>query len=128
MPRLHSITAIDCNLRILVSVGEIWSLVRCKSIKQFAFLGCTKSLTLSGLAIASVTIFVRCAFRVAELERGFQSPLASDQVAFMILEGTMVIIACLCLTIGHPGLCLDIAWKRLKVVSDVDLEDVHIRK
>ncbi|OIW33073.1 putative RTA1 domain protein [Coniochaeta ligniaria NRRL 30616] len=81
-----------------------------------------------GLAIASVTIFVRCAFRVAELWRGFQSPLASNEVAFMLLEGTMVIIACLCLTLGHPGLCLDIAWKRIDAVSSVDLENMHIGK
>jgi hypothetical protein len=87
-----------------------------------------KILTLSGLAIASVTIFVRCAFRVAELWRGFQSPLASNEVAFMILEGTMVVIACFCLTVGHPGLCPDIAWKRLDAVSDVDLINVHVRK
>ncbi|KAH6880619.1 putative RTA1 domain protein [Thelonectria olida] len=64
-----------------------------------------------GLAIASVTIFARCAFRVAELLRGFHSPLANNEVAFMVLEGTMVIVACLCLTFGHPGLCLNIAWK-----------------
>ncbi|KAH8884184.1 putative RTA1 domain protein [Thozetella sp. PMI_491] len=89
-----------------------------------------------GLAIASVTIFVRCAFRVAELSRGFQSPLANNEVAFMTLEGTVVLIACLCLTLGHPGLCLDIAWKlpgqvprkRQYAVSNVDLENIHTRE
>lgn len=95
-----------------------------------------KRLKISGLAIASVTIFVRCAFRVAELRDGFQSPLASDEVAFMILEGTMVIIACLCLTFVHPGLCLDIAWKlpqqlqrqRPDAVSNVELENAHMER
>ena len=90
----------------------------------------------SGLAIASVAIFVRCVFRVAELRSGFSSALANNQVAFMLLEGTMIIIACLCLTFGHPGMCLDIPWKlprqaRRKsrdAVSNVDLENVYIRK
>ncbi|CAM1507772.1 Fc.00g046200.m01.CDS01 [Cosmosporella sp. VM-42] len=108
-----------------------------KNTKQFAlYVGSEKTLTLSGLAIASVTIFARCAFRVAELMRGFDSPLANNEMAFMILEGAMVIIACLCLTSGHPGLCLDIAWKlptqvprdRPDAVSYVDLGNVHIAK
>ncbi|KAJ9161912.1 RTA1 domain-containingprotein [Coniochaeta hoffmannii] len=81
-----------------------------------------------GLAIASVAIFVRSAFRVAELWRGFSSRLANNEVAFMILEGAMVVIASLCLTLGHPGLCLDIAWKRLDAVSSVHLDNVDIRK
>jgi hypothetical protein len=54
---------------------------------------------------------VRCAFRVAELRDGFESPLANDEAAFMVLEGSMIITSCLCLTIGHPGLCLDTPWK-----------------
>ncbi|CAH0051305.1 unnamed protein product [Clonostachys solani] len=89
-----------------------------------------------GLAIASGTIFVRCVFRVAELKDGFASSLANDEVAFMILEGTMIAIASLCLTIGHPGLCLDIEWKLPRQVlqkgrddsSNVELENVHVTK
>ncbi|CAH0023260.1 unnamed protein product [Clonostachys rhizophaga] len=89
-----------------------------------------------GLAIASGTIFVRCVFRVAELKDGFSSSLANDEVAFMILEGTMIAIASICLTVGHPGLCLDIEWRLPKQVlqkgrddsSNVELENVHVSK
>jgi len=98
-----------------------------QSIKQLSSLD-EKKLTLPGLAIASVAIFVRSAFRVAELWRGFSSRLANNEVAFMILEGAMVVNASLCLTLGHPGLCLDIAWKRLDAVSSVHLDNVDIRK
>ncbi|KAL4886846.1 RTA1 like protein-domain-containing protein [Aspergillus karnatakaensis] len=66
-----------------------------------------------GLADAAVAIFIRTAFRIAELSGGFEGDLANNQAAFMILESTMVFIASVCLTIGHPGLCLDIAWKNL---------------
>ncbi|CAG9975247.1 unnamed protein product [Clonostachys byssicola] len=87
-----------------------------------------------GLAIASGTIFVRCIFRVAELKDGFGSSLANDEVAFMILEGTMIAIASICLTVGHPGLCLDIEWRLPKQVlqkvrddsSNLELENVHV--
>ena len=48
----------------------------------------------------------------------------------------MIVVASLCLTFGHPGLCLDIPWKLPKHVlpkhrdegSNVALEDVPIRE
>ncbi|KAJ5810977.1 RTA1 domain protein [Penicillium robsamsonii] len=55
------------------------------------------------LVVATITIFIRSCFRVAELKGGFGSDLANDQVAFMILEGAMIIIACSALTAIHPG-------------------------
>ncbi|KJX98899.1 hypothetical protein TI39_contig384g00007 [Zymoseptoria brevis] len=59
---------------------------------------------LVGLAVATVTIFIRCVFRVAELSSGFHAELFNDEAAFMVLEGPMIIIARICLTIFHPGL------------------------
>jgi hypothetical protein len=82
------------------------------------------------LVIASITIWIRCIFRVAELSNGFNSALANNEIAFMVLEGAMIIIACLCLTAFHPGLCLDIAWKLPKrgsrKVEGVSSEDVNM--
>jgi hypothetical protein len=57
----------------------------------------------SGLATATLTIFIRSVFRVAELSAGFESELARNETTFMILEGVMILVACLALTIGHPG-------------------------
>lgn len=96
----------------------------------------TLILTLPGIFISSVTIFVRSAFRVAELREGFQSPLASNEVSYMVLEGAMIIIACFTLTVGHPGLCLTIPWKIPRSISlqsrnvdaSVALESVHMHK
>lgn len=88
---------------------------RTREVQNFAFN--PKILTLTGLATASVTVLIRSAFRVAELREGFQSDIASDEVLFMILEGAMLLIACLCLTIAHPGLCLGIPWKITKPSS-----------
>ncbi|KAG8629636.1 hypothetical protein KVT40_003501 [Elsinoe batatas] len=57
-----------------------------------------------GLAIATVLIFIRCVYRVAELSKGFNSELANDEVAFDILEGPMIWLAVFVLTLIHPGL------------------------
>ncbi|KFY72777.1 hypothetical protein V499_07112 [Pseudogymnoascus sp. VKM F-103] len=62
------------------------------------------------LAIATVTIFVRSIFRAAELYQGFNGALANNEVTFMILEGAMVIIACICLSVFHPGVAFGGKW------------------
>lgn len=67
-----------------------------------------------GLALATLTIFVRSVFRVAELQGGFHSSLANNEVVFMILEGAMLSIALLCLTILHPGICFGGQWNNTK--------------
>ena len=63
-----------------------------------------------GLCAATLTIFIRSVFRVAELSGGFRGPLANNQVSFMILEGVMVIIATSCLTLLHPGVSFQGVW------------------
>jgi hypothetical protein len=65
---------------------------------------------LFGLGIATLTIFIRSAFRVAELSGGFHGPLANNQISFMILEGAMIIIATSCLTLLHPGVSFQGSW------------------
>ena len=67
-----------------------------------------------GLAIATLAIFTRSIFRVAELNGGFHSALANNEVAFMVLEGVMLVIALLALTILHPGICFDGQWNKTK--------------
>ncbi|KAL5001711.1 sphingoid long-chain base transporter [Aspergillus recurvatus] len=69
-------------------------------------------LVLQGLA--TVCIYIRSVFRVAELSNGFDSHLANDEVAFMVLEGTMISIAALALsTGGHPGIGFQGRWSKL---------------
>jgi hypothetical protein len=52
---------------------------------------------------AALLIFVRTVYRVAELSGGFSGQLANEEIPFMILEGPMIIIAILLLTLFHPG-------------------------
>ncbi|KAJ5241212.1 RTA1-domain-containing protein [Penicillium citrinum] len=69
---------------------------------------------LFGLAGAILTIFIRSCFRVAELQGGFDSNLANDEITLMILESAMITISCFCLTAGHPGVVMGRRWSELK--------------
>jgi hypothetical protein len=60
---------------------------------------------LAALAVASVCIFWRCVFRVAELSKGWSGPLMKRQDLFIGFEGVMVITACLLLNVFHPSIC-----------------------
>ena len=62
------------------------------------------------LATATVCIFIRCVFRVAELSKGFSGPLDNQEITYMILEGVMIISAASALTIAHPGYAFSGHW------------------
>lgn len=70
-------------------------------------------LFLCGLGVAAITIFVRSIFRVAELSGGFDGSLANNQITFMILEGAMIVSACIALTVGHPGPAFRGLWNTM---------------
>jgi hypothetical protein len=89
-------------------------------------------LTTIGLTVGTLAIFVRSIFRVAELREGFDGPLANDEVTFMILEGAMMVIATLCLTVLHPGYCFggywdQTSWKSIKQSSQLSLTELKAR-
>ncbi len=65
------------------------------------------------LSLAAVCIFVRCIFRVAELKDGFGGPLANDEITFMILEGTMMVLAATSLTVYNPGRSFQGKWEQM---------------
>jgi len=58
------------------------------------------------LLTATIDIFIRSSFRVAEPTGGFHGKLWNDEVVFMCLDGAMVGLACLFLTVYHFGLIL----------------------
>ena len=49
---------------------------------------------------------------MAELSGGFHGSLANSEVTFMVLEGTMVILAVILLTVCHPGFSFGGAWQQ----------------
>jgi hypothetical protein len=63
-------------------------------------------------AVITITIYIRCAFRVVELKDGFGGKLANDQTTFIISEGPMIIIATIALTVCHTAIafCSASSW------------------
>lgn len=62
------------------------------------------------LFLATILIFVRCIYRVAELWEGFSGHLANDEATFMIFEGPLIILALTAMTVFHPGRVFDDLW------------------
>lgn len=60
---------------------------------------------LAALALATLLIFTRCVYRVAELSEGWNGHLILTQSYFLVLESAVVIIACLLLNAAHPAFC-----------------------
>jgi hypothetical protein len=91
------------------------------------------------LGAAVVLIFIRSVYRVAELQQGFSGPIANDEISFMILEGPMIFLAVLALTVLHPGIAYGGNWssaawsvkqhrKATLATSSSYMEDVHLQQ
>ncbi|OBT62473.1 hypothetical protein VE03_07988 [Pseudogymnoascus sp. 23342-1-I1] len=74
--------------------------------ERFAQLRATKKFTWFQYALgtAVVLVFIRSVYRIAELQQGFDGPIANDELSFMILEGPMIFLAVLAMTVLHPGI------------------------
>jgi len=57
----------------------------------------------AGLTLATICIFWRSVYRVAELGEGWQGNLIRHQWFFVGFEGVMVIVACVAMNIFHPA-------------------------
>ena len=60
---------------------------------------------LAALSLATLCIFIRSVYRVAELSEGWEGYLIKNQNFFIGLEGVMVIVAAFLLNGWHPGRC-----------------------
>ncbi|KAK6498895.1 hypothetical protein TWF481_011466 [Arthrobotrys musiformis] len=58
---------------------------------------------LIALGVATVALYVRSVYRIAELSGGYTGHLAKDEVAFCILEAVMIAILSLVTAAFHPG-------------------------
>ncbi|KAF2226233.1 RTA1 like protein-domain-containing protein [Elsinoe ampelina] len=90
-------------------------LVRSKRFRAFV----------GAVMLAYTTIMVRCIYRIPELAGGWSNELMRKELEFAVLDSAMVAIACLALTLAHPGLCFPVMGGRAKHhdEKDVELED-----
>jgi len=63
------------------------------------------------LWLATILILIRSVYRVVELQGGFSGTVASNEAAFMVLEGPMIILATFALTVFHPGIAYEGNWR-----------------
>lgn len=62
-------------------------------------------LFVGGILVAYLGIFTRCVYRIPELTGGWRSALMRNEPEFIALEGVMITLAVLTMTIFHPGFC-----------------------
>ncbi|KAH0289022.1 RTA1-domain-containing protein [Aureobasidium namibiae CBS 147.97] len=55
-------------------------------------------------SVAFVTVFIRSVYRIPEMVGGWGNPLMQNETEFLILDGMMVCIAAIALTVAHPGI------------------------
>ncbi|CAI7643579.1 unnamed protein product [Penicillium discolor] len=57
-------------------------------------------------AFAYLTVLIRCIYRIPEMAGGWGNPLMQKENEFLVLDGMMIALACLAMTIFHPGIFL----------------------
>jgi hypothetical protein len=79
----------------------------------------SNSSTRTALGVSTLFVFIRCCYRVAELQAGFGGALANNEAVFEVLEGPMIMVAVIALSVFHPGFCFGGMWTKIGV-STVD--------
>ncbi|KAF0322114.1 RTA1 like protein [Colletotrichum asianum] len=51
-----------------------------------------------------IVIFIRCIYRLPEMAGGWGNPLMRKEEEFIVLDGMMIAIACLLMSIAHAGI------------------------
>ena len=64
---------------------------------------------IAALASATIAVFWRCAYRVAELNQGWNGPVTYKQGLFVGFEGVLMVFVVMALCIMHPALCMGVA-------------------
>ncbi|CZR55029.1 related to phospholipid-translocating ATPase [Phialocephala subalpina] len=97
-----------------------------QTVEQSAIMHDPKFKTFAwGMFIASVAIYLRCIYRIAELAGGWKNKIMQDEISFYVLDGAMVLIAVAAQTVAYPGVWfkpiveeLPLREKRLESESD----------
>jgi hypothetical protein len=60
---------------------------------------------MGAIFVAYICILTRCVYRIPEMTGGWRNEIMRNEVEFIVLDGVMIVIAVLALTIFHPGYC-----------------------
>lgn len=56
-----------------------------------------------GIVLAYLPVLIRCCYRIPELSGGWRNEVFRNELDFIVLDGVMMAIATLTLTVLHPG-------------------------
>lgn len=76
-----------------------------------------------GLVLAFLAVFARCVFRIAEMAGGWRNPIMQGETEFIALDGCMISLAVLLLTVFHPGYCFPRLGSHANVRTESDKEE-----
>ena len=65
---------------------------------------------LPGIQIAAILILIRTITRLIQVATGFDSAISQSQVYIIVLDGALVLLACIFLTVLPPGAAFRSAW------------------
>jgi hypothetical protein len=63
------------------------------------------------LGVATLLIYIRSVYRVAELSEGFTGSIANQEIPYMFFEPVMISVACICLLAWHPSFVFGDQWQ-----------------
>ncbi|KFZ12224.1 hypothetical protein V501_04326 [Pseudogymnoascus sp. VKM F-4519 (FW-2642)] len=69
------------------------------------------------ISVAYITILTRCVYRLPEMSGGWGNPLMQNELEFLILDGAMIAIATLAMTVFHPAIYLPAMSSRKSVAA-----------
>ncbi|KAF3801371.1 Protoporphyrin uptake protein 1 [Colletotrichum gloeosporioides] len=80
---------------------------------------------LSASAAAFIAIFIRCIYRLPEMAGGWGNPLMRKEEEFIVLDGMMIAVACLLVSIAHPGIFFPAISSREGETSKTQAKSTH---
>jgi hypothetical protein len=69
------------------------------------------------IGFATLTILIRCIYRLPEMAGGWGNPRMRDEPEFLVLDGMMIALASIALTVAHPGFMFPPMRKGKKVAQ-----------
>jgi RTA1 like protein len=75
------------------------------------------------LVIAYFAVLIRCVYRIAEMEGGWQNPIMQDEVLFIVLDSSMVGLATILQSFVHPGFCFSAIAEPDVISEEKDVSD-----
>ncbi|KAF7187130.1 Efflux pump himE [Pseudocercospora fuligena] len=76
--------------------------------------------------LAFLTIFIRCIYRLPEMAGGWGNPLMRNEKEFLILDGAMIAIATVLMTVAHPGIFFPAMRNKANKKEEREVKDVEL--